>query len=163
MKESVVAFCHEDIKLEDFITRKKTRNVKPLTIGINAGYIILSQQLIRAKNVGSILISENKSTLSNILKLHSRRIDCYINDKVSTLWEFSRVSKQSSKNFDNIYESMLVMSQTAHIGYTNSKHHHFSYKDDFVKSMDEALSTLFSSKGAQNIINRYLQKQEPAR
>ncbi|TPH14020.1 substrate-binding periplasmic protein [Litorilituus lipolyticus] len=156
MKERVVAFCYSDINLMEYLNMKHTNEERPLIIGINAGYMILSQELVNAINKGIVAISENKSTLSNVLKLHSRRIDCYINDRVSTLWEFSRLSLKKQISFDNIRESMVVMSQTAHIGYTNSEFHNFTYKDDFVERMDNALSQLFTSNEFQLIINRYL-------
>lgn len=118
----------------------------------------MSRDFIQAKKAGNIVISENKSTHSNILKLYSKRIDCYVNDRASTLWELSRASVKSSVNFDDIYEALLIMSQTAHIGYSNSKDTDFYYKGDFIKSMDIALEAFFASDEFHQIINRYTVK-----
>ena len=66
------------------------------------------------------------------------------------------MTKEKSINFNNIKETLLVMSQTAHIGYTNNSTHSFVFKDDLILRMDEALSRVLSSGEYQNIINRYV-------
>jgi len=156
MKEHVVAFCHKDINLSDHIKPQTVKNTKPLYIGVNAGYLILNKKLEQAKKANNISILENKSTSANIKKLFYNRLNCYINDKYSTIWELKNIAKEIDINFDNIKESLLVMTQTAHIGYTNNPSHPFEFKDDFIIRMDEALSSVLSSKVYREIINRYV-------
>ena len=132
------------------------KNTKPLYLGVNAGYLILNKKLEQAKKANNISIFENKSTSANIKKLFYNRLDCYVNDKHSTLWELAHIAKEADINFDKIKESLLVMTQTAHIGYTNNPSHPFEFKDDFIIRMDEALSSVISSKVYQEIINRYV-------
>ena len=72
------------------------------------------------------------------------------------MWELAHIAKEADINFDKIKESLLVMTQTAHIGYTNNPSHPFEFKDDFIIRMDEALSSVISSKVYQEIINRYV-------
>jgi polar amino acid transport system substrate-binding protein len=156
MKEHVVAFCQKGINLSKYINPTKIKKQPPLMIGINAGYLILNKKLEKAVHRKDIIISENKSTSSNIMKLYTKRLDCYFNDKNSTHWELSQLSKKSSINFENVREALLVMTQTAHIGYTNAHGHDFEFKDDFVLRMDDALSNLISSGTYQEIINQYV-------
>jgi polar amino acid transport system substrate-binding protein len=78
-----------------------------------------------------------------------------LNDKLSTQWEISEMGLEKKVSFDNIREALLVMSQTAHIGYTNSKNHEYEFKDDFIFRMDAALSAIIFSDKYQEIINRY--------
>jgi polar amino acid transport system substrate-binding protein len=155
MTENVVAFCHKDIKLQEYIRQPSKTTITPLNIGINAGYLILNQYLQQAVKLNNVVIQENKSTSANIMKLYLGRIDCYLNDRFSTQWELSKLRQKRDINFDNIKEALLVMSQTAHIGYTDNENHEFYFKSDFVLRMDEALSTLMSSDKYQEIIDRY--------
>ncbi len=155
MTESVVAYCNKGIRLQEYLRQANTKNIRPISIGINAGYLILNEELQQAVNMNHIVIQENKSTSANIMKLYLGRIDCYLNDRFSTQWEFSKLHKQRDINFNNIKEALLVMSQTAHIGYTNNKNHEFYFKNDFVLRMDKALATFMLSDTYQEIINSY--------
>jgi polar amino acid transport system substrate-binding protein len=155
LKEEVIAFCNKDIDLLAHINASSAKDSPPIIIGINAGYLLLNKKLEQAKLANKIVFSENRSTQSNIMKLISNRIDCYLNDKYSTYHEFARIKKEGAINVDGIKESFLIMIQTGHIGYTNAPLHPFLYKDDFVLRMDEALSQLKSSDTYQNIIDRY--------
>lgn len=155
LTENVVAFCHKNVDIFKYIRNPSKKIIAPLNIGINADYLILNKELEQAKEQNNIVLRENKSTSANIMKLYFGRIDCYLNDKLSTLWELSKISKDSNVNFDNIIEALLVTPQTAHIGYTNNDSHSFHYKDDFVLRMNKALSKFMSSEKYQKIISRY--------
>jgi polar amino acid transport system substrate-binding protein len=154
MTENVVAFCQKNINLKTYL-KQGSSAFQPLHVGINAGYLILNPEFQRAKKRGDILILENKSTTANIMKLSIGRIDCYLNDKLSTQWELSKMGLQKKASLHNIREALLVMSRTAHIGYTNNKNHEYEFKDDFVFHMDAALSEIIFSDKYQEIINRY--------
>ncbi len=159
LSETVVAFCQSDVDLSYHLNKKNNAVIAPLNIGINAGYYILNKALIAAKQKGTINVWENKDTRSNVLKLLSKRVDCYLNDRISTLWELNQL-KQEFKNehisFDDINEALIVMTQTSHIGYTNSENHKFVFKEDFIKRMDEALTHLQSTDKYQKILAKYL-------
>lgn len=155
LTENVVAFCHKNIDILKFIRNPNKKIIAPLNIGINTDYLILNKELEQAKEQNNIIVRENKSTSANIMKLYFGRIDCYLNDKLSTLWELSKISKDSNVNFDNIFEALLVTPQTAHIGYTNDDNHSFHYKGDFVLRMDKALAKFMSSNKYQEILSRY--------
>lgn len=155
MTENVVAFCHKNIDIFKYIRNPNKEIKTPLNIGINTDYLILNKELELAAELNNIILRENKSTSSNIMKLYFGRIDCYVNDKLSTLWELSKISTDRDVSFDNIKEASFVIPQTAHIGYTNSDSHNFPFKNDFVQRMDKALSKFISSDKYQEVITRY--------
>jgi polar amino acid transport system substrate-binding protein len=161
IKEEVVAFCNKNIDLLEHINNETIKHIPPIVIGVNAGYLVLNERLEQAKKENKIVISENKSTQANIMKLSTKRIDCYLNDKYSTYNELSKMQKEITINFDNIKEALLVMIQTGHIGYTDASTHTFLFKEDFILRMDEALSHLKSSNTYQNIIDKYTVKKSP--
>ena len=156
MKEEIVAFCQKNIDFIEYLSPETKKTNLPLIIGINAGYLILNQKIEQAQKINNLVISENKSTSANIMKLYYKRLDCYLNDKLSTLWEISNLTKDSNISFDSIKETLTVMTETAHIGYTNNPAHDFQFKGDFILRMDHALSSLILSNEYQTIIDRYI-------
>lgn len=155
MTENVMAYCHKDISLSNYLNQSAVNTYPPLNIGINAGYLILNNELQQAEKNRNIIIRENKSTLANIMKLYSRRVDCYLNDKLSTEWEIARISEKRIIQLNEVKATLMVMTKTAHIGYTNNKDHPFLFKDDFIKRMDEAISQVIASGKYQEVIASY--------
>ncbi|WP_247687493.1 transporter substrate-binding domain-containing protein [Pseudoalteromonas luteoviolacea] len=139
--EDVVAFCNPGITLNNILQRSPQR--PPINIGINSGFLILDKELNSAKNQGLIKIWENKDTLTNIKKLSKFRLDCYVNDRLSTLMGFESVKKEiQTLDMKQFKEDRIVLSRTAHIGYTKDNGDKFPYKYDFIQKMDEALLTV---------------------
>lgn len=158
LSETVVAMCHKDVDINGYIGRQLNSLALPINVGINAGYRILSEELINAVNKGTIKLQENKDTQSNVLKLLHRRIDCYVNDRYSTLWELKQVKlMHPNAKFEQIVleESLIVMKQTAHIGYTDSEAHGYSYKQDFVERMNSAIERFQASDSFSQLLQSY--------
>ncbi|MBU2968196.1 transporter substrate-binding domain-containing protein [Pseudoalteromonas sp. C2R02] len=154
MIESVIAFCNKDIDINKYLDKKL--KIPALNIGVNAGFLILGDKITNAAKLGSVKIWENKNTSANILKLLSKRIDCYINDKLSTLWQFKRMKQQNALlNFDDIQASMLIMEQQAYIGYAKG-FSQLETKADFIKRMNLALIKLKNTGEVKEILNRYI-------
>lgn len=155
--ERVVVYCQKSIAFRAHLQRNP-KEVKPLNIGINSGFLTLNEQLIRAEANGLIKMRENRSTRANIQKLISKRVDCYLNDPLSTKWVLKQLQKQNpSLNLTDTRQMMEVMVQSAHIGYTNSKSRKFRYKSDFIKRMDKALAVVKRDKALEKIITKYLE------
>ena len=158
LEETVVTTCHEGIDIFGYIGQELNSLATPIKVGVNAGYQILSEELTLARKKGTINFQENKDTQSNVLKLLLRRIDCYLNDRSSTLWEIKRLnSLYPEKSFSKVMftEPLVVMVRTAHIGYTDSKGHKYDYKEDFVRRMDSAIKDVQSSPVYKQIIKTY--------
>lgn len=118
--------------------------------------MIFSEEIKLAIADKKMLVWENKSTNANILKLQSQRIDCYLNDRLSIQYELLRLNKASELTFDDISESLIVMTQSAHIGYSDSANDDFPFKSDFIQRMDSALTQIKATKQYENIIAKYL-------
>ncbi|ATC94906.1 substrate-binding periplasmic protein [Pseudoalteromonas tunicata] len=149
-EEVVVAFCNRGASLHDI--EESDTNAQPLNVGINAGYVILDETLEKAIMQGKIRLWENKDTYSNVLKLSKNRIDCYVNDRLSTLHGLENVKfLHPELDLSNIVEDREVLRRTAHIGYVKDSINKFPYKHDFIKQMDEALLIVLARKNAQTV------------
>ncbi|TMP44369.1 amino acid ABC transporter substrate-binding protein [Pseudoalteromonas citrea] len=140
-EEVVVAFCNKGFTLIDVLSRSVTD--PPINVGLNAGFMILDEALMEAQKRGKIKVWENKNTKANILKLGKKRIDCYINDRLSTLIGINNM-KRSHPDIDtgNFLEDKTILRRTAHIGYLKEGNDKFPFKNDFINKMDDALSTI---------------------
>lgn len=156
--ERVVAHCHDSIDLRKHLLLPANERVKQsVNVGINAGYLILNERLSQAKSQGLIKIRENRSTKANVLKLINRRIDCYLNDPLSTKWVLKEITAgDESLNFNDIHQTMEVMVQTAHIGYSSDEKRRFKFKDDFVKRFDKALAAVKRENALDKIVAQYV-------
>lgn len=155
LSETVVVFCHKDIALLDAITSQSNKHT--LQIGVNAGFLILNDELKDARAKGKLRIWENKDTSANIMKLIYKRIDCYVNDRMSTLWQLTQLQKHNiDLSFQDIQEKYVVMEQTAHIGYVKEAENAYPYKADFIEKMDEALVQVRNSGILDSIVDKYL-------
>ena len=161
MSETVVAYCHQDINIYDYFSESTVQVTKPLHVGVNAGYMILGEKIAAAVADNKMVVWENKSTRSNLLKLHLKRIDCYVNDRFSIQSELTKLGKLRDLNFDGVDESFVIMRQTAHIGYTDSDAHDFAFKSDFIYRMDSALAQVKASAQYQGFISKYLSLVKP--
>ncbi|KZN42671.1 transporter substrate-binding domain-containing protein [Pseudoalteromonas luteoviolacea] len=137
-EEAVVAFCNQGITLKNILKRKP--QLEPINIGINAGFLILDDELAVAREKGLIKIWENKDTKSNIKKLSKNRLDCYLNDRLSTVMGVEALkSELQTLDMSQFQEDKIVLTRTAHIGYTKENGERFPYKLDFIEKMNEAL------------------------
>lgn len=156
--ERVVAHCHDSIDLREHLMMQDDKsNKQSINVGINAGYMILNERLSQAKAQGLIKVWENRSTKANVLKLINRRIDCYLNDPLSTKWVLKEITADNeSLNFKEIHQTIEVMVQTAHIGYSSDENNRFKFKEDFVKRFDKALAAVKRENALDKIVAQYV-------
>lgn len=156
-EERVVAYCNNNVDLEGHLLLNASVSETPLNIGVNAGYLILNKRLSDAQIQGRVRVWENRSTTANVLKLMDNRIDCYLNDPLSTKWIIGQLkTRNASSNASDIHQSIEVMVQTAHIGYSRDKDNNFKFKGDFIKRFDKALSDTKQEKVLNDIITKYV-------
>nr|WP_275442998.1 transporter substrate-binding domain-containing protein [Pseudoalteromonas sp. OOF1S-7] len=140
-QEEVVAFCNPGVTLQHI--EQRDNELPPINIGLNAGFLILDEVLKQARKAGRIIVWENKNTRANIVKLYKKRVDCYINDRLSTLIGISDLQEQlPGMTAQSFVEDRVVLSRSAHIGYLKGYEGKYPYKADFIAKMDEALNTV---------------------
>jgi polar amino acid transport system substrate-binding protein len=141
-EERVVAVCRKDV------LAAKPRKHWPedffgLTIGNNAGFIVGGDAFDKAVQAGSMRIEEAKDSETNIIKLGLKRIDCYINDRVSIQW--TREQLKAEGKYDEggahaeVAEAALIAVKQGYLGYTSRDNGRFAFKADFVKQFDSAI------------------------
>jgi len=150
--EKVVVYCRKDISLESAFSGVE-KPIKSISLGINAGYLLLNKKYQNAVDNEAIKLHPNKSTEANLLKMVLGRIDCYINDEMTIKKGLQQIFEDDETGEIAQYElKELISKNTAHIGYTKSHTELYPYKEDFIIKMNNALDTIL----ANGYIEEYL-------
>jgi polar amino acid transport system substrate-binding protein len=142
LEEKVVVFCREEI------FTKSSRSNWPedyyeLTIGNNAGYSIGGDKFWKAVKTGKIKVIETDGNERNILKLGSKRTDCYMNDRLSILWELKHLKAKGKYDEGGIHAKLLegatISVEKGFLGFTDRDNGKFPFKGDFVRKFNTVL------------------------
>lgn len=145
LEESVVAFVRSELAqqraIEDFPAA-----YAGLRIGLNRGFNIIAapdyKRMLAAGQVQQSYASDNRT---NLLQLKRQRIDVYINDRLSILWELQQMRDQhllGNTGLDWLVEGPRLSSEHGHLGYTRLNPQAYPYKQDFMQRLDQVLLDL---------------------
>lgn len=162
LEERVVVFVHANIarshRIEEF-----PDNYAGLRIGINSGFSIVQNPLYQQMvEQGELLQSFAKDNRSNLLKLYLGRIDVYINDRLSILWELKRLQHAGELPLhahEQFVEGPTLAIEYGHLGITNRNQAAFPYKAAFTRRLNEALDELDTEGVIQQLTTRYQNPQ----
>jgi polar amino acid transport system substrate-binding protein len=153
-EEIVVAVC----------TREVARKARPhwpedfygLTIGNNAGFLVGGDKFNDAVKAGKIKMEDAADTRTNILKLGMKRIDCYINDRISirlTQNELVREGKLPAATL--AVESAVIARERGFLGFTDRDQGRFPFKTDFVKQFDAVVYDMLRNGEVERIAHDF--------
>ncbi len=93
----------------------------------------------------------------NLLKLRGDRIDCYVNDRISILWELTRLKREGIVDTVNFSMAAKISLEQGYIGFTNQNLEQYPYQSQFVAAFNSALAELKSSGQLDKIVGRYIE------
>lgn len=129
-----------------------------LRIGLNRGFsIIVDPRYDLMLAEGTLEQSFAKDNRTNLLQLKQGRIDVYINDRLSILWELRRMSDEGlvGATLDWLVEGPKLSSEHGHLGYTRLNAQAYPYKRDFMQRFDAALAELQHDGSVARLAQRY--------
>jgi len=143
-EENVVAVCRKEVLAKP--RKRWPDDFYGLTIGNNAGFIVGGDAFDKAVGAGLLRVEEGKDSETNIIKLGLRRIDCYINDRVSIQWTLNQLKTegkyQEGGKHAELVEAAQIAVKQGFLGYTDRDNGRYAYKSDFVKQFNNALSQM---------------------
>jgi len=155
LTEEVAVFCSSNI------AEKRTLASWPndylgLTIGINESFSLGGREFWQAVKNGEIRIKEAQTNRDNILNLYNNMTDCYINDRISILWEVKQLTLEgvlpSSWSISN---GLSISSEQGYVGFTNINPERFPYKDDFIFEFNKGLEKVKKDGTLNSILTFY--------
>ncbi|MDP6777882.1 MAG: ABC transporter substrate-binding protein [Candidatus Latescibacteria bacterium] len=159
LDEKVVVFCRSDVIAsprplwpEDYYG---------LRIGINAGFRVGGDAFWSAVEEGKIKVDESRGNSENLLKLVRGRLDGYLNDRISILWELKRLRKDEAYRegtaHAGIVEGATVATEQGYLGFTGRDGGRFPFKDHFVEELNAIIDEMKKSGEVQGIVDKYLE------
>jgi polar amino acid transport system substrate-binding protein len=133
--EIVVAVCNREVA-----ARPRPRwpdDYYGLKIGNNAGFLVGGDKFNQAVSSGKIHLEESPDTRTNILKLGRKRIDCYINDRISIRWTQRQLVREGKLAAGPAgVETVVIAIEQGFLGFTDADRGKFAYKTDFLKQFN---------------------------
>ena len=135
LDEIVVAVCSPEVAVtprprwpEDFYG---------LRIGSNAGFLVGGDKFYEAVRNGRIKLEEASDTRTNIQKLALKRIDCYINDRMSIRWTQAQLRKEGRLPATHVaFEMAVIATEQGFLGFSDRDQGKFAHKADFLKQFN---------------------------
>lgn len=158
LEESVVAFVRAELAqqraIEDFPAA-----YAGLRIGLNRGFSSITEPkyttMLAAGEVNQSYATDNRT---NLLQLRHKRIDVFINDRLSILWELQQMRNEgmfASSGLNWLVEGPKMSSEYGHLGYTRINEQAYPYKQDFMQQLDQALLALEQDGSIARLAQRY--------
>lgn len=157
LDERVVVFCGKPVFAENPRLRWPD-DYHGLVFGNNFGFLPGGPAFWNAVQFGLIRVEEAPGSRANLLKLANRRVDCYLNDRLSVLIELASMQRDGvlkPAQRRAIVEGPTVSVESGFVGFTNQDNGKFAFKNDFVKKLNAVLISLRQSGEIQRIVERY--------
>ena len=152
LREELSIFCRKDTQLtpasifpDDF---------KGMLVGENLGFSS-GDKIHKARNSGFIKLSSSKGTLANLKRLINRSLNCYVNDRLSILYELHLLQAQGDYDGESIVETVSISNEYGHLGVTK-KMANFPYLKDFLKKFNHVVKRLDEKGEIKKIADSYL-------
>jgi len=159
LAEKLVVFCHKDV-FRNNPRKNWIKDYLGLKFGRNPAFAVGDEQFNKALKAGKIRIEDSKGNRENILKLGLKRIDCYINDRLSILYELKRMKKAGEYNeggrHAKILEGATVTFESGFVGYTDRDNGRFTYKRDFVQKLDNVIYKMQRDGSINKIVDDFV-------
>lgn len=164
-EEHVVAWCRRDV------VARRSHMVWPhdfhgLRIGNNAGFIVGGAEFDQAVKAGKIQIEEARDNQANLIKLGLRRLDCYINDRVSIQWTLAGLKRDGlydeGGKHATLVEAAVIGVEQGFLGFTDRDKGRFPFKTDFARKFDEAIYQMKRSGEIERIATKFFNKHRIA-
>jgi polar amino acid transport system substrate-binding protein len=160
LDEHTVVFCREDVMGQP--RPNWPEDYFGLTIGMSAGYRIGGDRFRKAAREGKIRIDESEGTTENLIKLVKGRLDGYVNDRLSIIWELDRLRRSGAYRVKDGHakcvEAVTVSSQQGYLGYTNRDEGRFPFKADFVMKFDAIIQAMKVDGEIQSVIDGFFDR-----
>ena len=125
-----------------------------LTIANNSGYRSPGDAFFEAVERGDITLQETPSTVGNVRKLLTGRVDCYVNAALSIQAALNEAAS-SPADRERVVEVLTLSENTGHLGYARDAEA-FPFKDAFADAVDAVLEEMAANGEIDALIAGYL-------
>ena len=155
LEETLVIYCHRDLKLTD---KQFPQDYTGLTFGQNSGFSS-GPAVEAATHQGIIRLTEVNSTAANLKKLFNRRIDCYINDRLSIQYQLALMNKARPLTLSDIEETHILSREKGYLAFNKEAGNDVKR---FIEQFNQVIATMKASGEIDAIVERYTRTSSAA-
>jgi len=152
MDEWVVMYCHRHVMMKERSTFPDA--YKGLKVGRNLGFLI-GNDILDAGERGIIRLITTNDAETALRRIHSKKLDCYVNDRLSVLYELKVLQEKEKLNPAALVEAIKFSEEQAYLaGSKNSLLYPFI--DDFYDTFNRHLLSMKLSGELNAIVLKYV-------
>lgn len=149
LDETLVIVCNSKVssKLKNF-----PQDYKGISLGKNAGFAPGSDVDDAVQNK-TIKVYEAKGMSANLKKLINKRIDCYVNDRLSILYELKKMTGRGEYDGSSVVETHVLGVEKGYLGINKGAS---TEVKAFIDKFNGAIEEMKSSGKIDEIIAKYV-------
>lgn len=159
LTEQVVVYCSAALLAKRPLTRWPS-DFHGLRIGINSGFLLGGKEFDVAVQARLLKVDEAQGSRANLLKLLRGRVDCYLNDRLSILWELERMKRDGviDERAQQVGEAAIVSSEQGYLGFSDLLPERYPFREDFVQKFNAVLRDMRRDGEIKDITTRFLSR-----
>lgn len=159
LDERVVVFCTADV-LNHSIRPRWPEDYYGLTIANNAGFKLGGEAFWQAVVEGKVKLQESGGNRNNLMKLGLKRVDCYMNDRLSILFELKQMKQQGLYDEEGAHAALVegatITLEQGFLGITDRDEGRFAFKGDFLKQFNSIIYEMRKSGELGRIVDNFV-------
>lgn len=159
LDERVIVVCRDEV-LTSTIRPTWPDDYFGLVIGNNAGFSLGGDRFWQAVKDEKITVNEANGNEINIMMLGLGRSDCYMNDRISILWELKQL--KAAGKYDEggkharLMEGATISIEQGFLGFSANGGDRYPYMDDFILKFNTEIYAMRRSGELQKIIDDFV-------
>lgn len=156
MDEWVVMYCHRHVML----TKRSSfpDAYEGLKVGRNLGFLI-GDAVIEAGKRGIIRLITTNDAETALRRIHSKKLDCYVNDRLSVLYELKALQEKEKLSSTALVEAIKFSEEQAYLAASKNKVM-YPFIDDFYDIFNRHLQSMKLNGELNAIVLKYVLSPE---
>lgn len=157
LEEEVVVYCQPK-SVKDRQLDRWPDDYLGLTVGVNESFSLGGDAFWQEVKKGTINLLEAKGNRNNVLNLYKNRTDCYVNDKLSILWEVKMLQQEGIIHPNwKMKLGNSVSSEHGYVGFTTLSPDKYPYKNEFIQELNSIITRFKQDGTMDDILAQYLE------
>lgn len=155
-KEQVVSICHKErIK---FTNKEWPLDYQGLKVGTNRGFLSPGAEFFELVTQGKITLVETQNSKTALRLLSLKRIDCYVNSKLTINWTLNALMKSAMYKdlLDNLVYTSLISENNAYIGYSKRYLERHPKDKELIKRINQTIRKMRDTGALAKILQHFL-------
>ncbi len=153
LPETLSIFCRKELGLTR--ASRFPDDFKGLLIGENLGFSS-GENIHKARDGGLLMLSSAKGTRANLIKILSKKLDCYINDRLSILYELKILQGLGQYDGVSLVETVKLSSEFGYLGVSQYSDV-YPHLAKFIELFNQQIKLMKKNGEISRIVDKYFE------